>query len=407
VTPEAPAPAPSPQFRATSLQLEAVEVACVDLGLRGPLARAGASISRRRGVRVQIRDRSGLTGLGEGLALPAAGTEPYAALLDAVRALARTLRDRSGTLEELLAWLDTSQADTPAARCGFDGALHDLAARMHGVPVAQSLAAAFGGAAAQAVAVNALLAADAHPDAAQDPCARGYRTLKLKVGAADARHELDGIRALRAGIGPEVRLRLDANGAWTAAEALARLEAIADCAIECIEQPTAPDDLDALGWLHARSPVPIAVDESLALPTGRERLLRGELGRFAIVKPMVLGGLTSAARLCRQAADAGIHCIVTTTLDGPVATASALHLAAACGSAAHAHGLAASEALATPFPTWLIPVDGQLRLDGSPGLGGDLEQTALYPQASALPAPASRDTGGRERPGAPPGSGLR
>ena len=61
--------------------------------------------------------------------------------------------------------------------------------------------------------------------------------------------------------------------------------------------------------------------------------------------------------------------VVTTALDGPIATAAALHLAAACGAPHLAHGLAATESLACPFPAALLPERGLLHLGQGPGLG--------------------------------------
>jgi L-alanine-DL-glutamate epimerase-like enolase superfamily enzyme len=61
--------------------------------------------------------------------------------------------------------------------------------------------------------------------------------------------------------------------------------------------------------------------------------------------------------------------VVTTALDGPIATAAALHLAAAVGTPALAQGLAAAESIACPFPAALVPERGRLRIAQRPGLG--------------------------------------
>jgi L-alanine-DL-glutamate epimerase-like enolase superfamily enzyme len=84
---------------------------------------------------------------------------------------------------------------------------------------------------------------------------------------------------------------------------------------------------------------------------------------------MVLGGLRAAASLARAAGSAGVRSIVTTTLDGPVATAAAAQLAAAVCPAGLDCGLAACESVEADFPAWLVPRCGRIEIPERPGLG--------------------------------------
>ncbi len=84
---------------------------------------------------------------------------------------------------------------------------------------------------------------------------------------------------------------------------------------------------------------------------------------FLVLKPMVLGGLTEATSLARDAHERGLRCVVTTTFEGPPGCAAAAWLAAAWGDASLAHGIAGPDQLETAFPTWLQPRRGEIRTD--------------------------------------------
>jgi len=189
--------------------------------------------------------------------------------------------------------------------------------------------------------------------------ADGFGTLKLKVGMYDDyARAAGGARRGRT----QVRLRVDANGAWDATAAMRKLRELAPLGIELCEQPTA--DLRGL----EASPVPVAADEMMA--TDLEGALKR--ARIVVLKPMLLGGLRSALRIARRAHELGLRIVVTTSLESVVGRAGAAHLAAAVlalGSqpaAGIATGrLIAEDADEDPF----APDRGVVRIPDAPGLG--------------------------------------
>jgi L-alanine-DL-glutamate epimerase-like enolase superfamily enzyme len=167
-------------------------------------------------------------------------------------------------------------------------------------------------------------------DEARAAVARGLGAVKLKVGR-DFDAELRRLHEVRAAVGDAVALRVDANRAWSRAEAPARLRALAALRPEFVEEPLA----GGLGGARLASPVPLAADETL---------LDGRVPPVdvLVLKPMALGGAT-----CRRLArEFGGPVVVTHLWDGPVALAAAAALARsldgpvlACGLDRHA-GLA-------------------------------------------------------------------
>src|SRR5204863_7197449 len=142
----------------------------------------------------------------------------------------------------------------PAGRQAVEQALFDLGAQRIGVPLARLLDARAG----NELPVSALLTGETMAELAREAqraAADGFGTLKLKVGFRD-----DFARAgvVRDAVGPAVKLRIDANGAWNREQALERLRELAPLDIELCEQPTE----DLLGLEAA--PVPLAADELTA-----------------------------------------------------------------------------------------------------------------------------------------------
>ena len=128
-----------------------------------------------------------------------------------------------------------------AADVGVETALADLRARTYGVPLARWLAdqAGLPAYAPTPIPVNALLGAGSPDDLAREAtsaAACGFRAVKVKVGR-DVADDGDRLGAVRAALGPEAELRIDANGAWNEQEAVAALATHAVHGVALCEQP--------------------------------------------------------------------------------------------------------------------------------------------------------------------------
>jgi o-succinylbenzoate synthase len=169
--------------------------------------------------------------------------------------------------------------------------------------------------------------------------ADGLTAFKLKVGRhAALEQELALLERLRSELGEQVDLRLDANQAWTLAQARLNLPRFAQHRPELIEEPCPPAELGAL----APSPIRLALDESLlALPADRAAL-RGlvEQGVSVLVlKPTLLGGISTCCAWAEAARACGVEVILSHTFEGPLGLALCAALALAVGSETAAHGL--------------------------------------------------------------------
>ena len=326
------------------MKIVAARVIPVRLRFVQPVRTARGVFAERASVLLELRDADGVAGYGEAAPWPGFGTESPATAELGLRELQEWLPGRD--LEP--AWGSTAPdapwRDAPTVRAALEGALWDLAARRAGLPLAAYLALHAGrpGGALSRVAVSALLVerepAELEKEAAR-AAAAGHRAAKLKLGGAPLREDLARARAARAGLGRGVRLRGDANGAWTLEQALEALEALAPCEFEYMEQPVAADDFDGLQQLGRRALVRVAADESVATEHGVRRLLESRAADVLVLKPAALGGPARALEIAAQARDRGLQVVFTHAFESAIGACHALHCAAAWADADAVHGL--------------------------------------------------------------------
>jgi len=344
-----------------------------------PFTTAHGSEPARLGTIIRVTTDDGRVGLGEAAPLPAFGGGTLDDTLAQVAKLASGIvgRDLDAGLA-LLDWLDYAEAGISAAACGFDTALLDIKAQAAGLPLAKLLDVR----AAAAVPVNATVGAgdiSAACRAAGQAAQAGILCVKLKVGVMGTRAaELARIAAVRATLGANVRLRIDANAAWDVPEAIAIIRAAEPYQLELVEQPVA--DLAGMAQVRAASHTPIAADESVGGPEQAAQVIAAGAADVLVIKPMLAGGLRRAGVIIAQAQSAELQTFVTTTIDAGVGVAAALHLAATLPTPL-ACGLATGTLLASDLLTQPIVVrNGALHIPDQPGLGVciDERQVALY-----------------------------
>ncbi len=318
------------------------------LRYHSPIVTAHGTVEDRWTVLLTLVDEDGNIGMGE--AAPLAGFTS-----DTVEAAESALRGWAAD--------ETSDGNPPAsvtARAAIDSALLDLGARIAGTTVHRLLAPE----SPDRLAVSAL-ATGGSPAAiatsAAAAVAAGHATVKVKVGTHGIHGDVDRVSAVRSRIGPDVRLRLDANGAWGVGEALRHLDRLAAFDIEFVEEPVA--GLDDLAEVRLSSPIPTAVDESARTVDDVSRAVEMGAADLVVLKPSAIGGPLEAARAAAIVRSAGLDVVVTSLMEGSVGIRAAAHLASAIGALDPAPGLATASLLAVDVDTPCLPVHGELLLD--------------------------------------------
>lgn len=357
------------------MNVAAVRVIPVRLRFAQPLRTARGGFTERASVLLELRDADGVAGYGEAAPWPGFGTESVEEAEASLRAAEHLLHGASLQPGAWPAALERLLAGRPAARAALHGAQLDLDARRAGRTLSSHLAARAGstcGETLSRVPVNALLTSrDAEALRREALLAReaGYRAVKIKLGSDAVTNDVARLRAVREGIGPSIKLRGDANGAWSVRDALAALEAFAPFDLEYVEQPVAAQDIDGLAELRRRATVPVAADESVASESGMLRLLAAGAADVVVLKPASLGGAGRALELASLARQAGMRVVFTHAFESAVGALHALHCAAAWGDADGVHGLATAGLFEADVAEPPVCRDGYVALPAGPGLG--------------------------------------
>ena len=174
----------------------------------------------------------------------------------------------------------------------------------------------------------------------------GCRTAKVKVGepGQTLADDVARVRAVRAAMGPEGRVRIDANGAWNVDEAEHALHALAPFDLEYAEQPCLHvEELRELRGRVRYMGIPIAADESVRKAEDPLRVAREGAADLIVVKAAPLGG---ARRALTIVTDAGLPAVVSSALDTSIGLGMGLTLAAALPSLDYDCGLGTASLLA-------------------------------------------------------------
>lgn len=337
----------------------------VRVPFRVPFETATGTWTARESLIVELRADDGARGLGEA---PIDASHSTAVLEELVRRLVE------GRVEGV------ADGIRHAFGAGLGGALLDLA------PPSDAVLAGI----RSGVDVNATIPAgivDEAISAAKAAAEAGFRTLKLKAPARERAVALvDRVLEVRAAVGPDVALRLDANGSWTLDEAVARLRPLAGV-LEYVEQPLPVADREDAARLRSAAGVPVAADEAVVSPEAALALLDAGAADVLVVKPARVGGPGAVAVIAAEAAERGVPVVISSLFETGIGLAAAIACAATLPdvpgwpAARRAHGLATAGVLAHDLlSTPLIEEAGRIRAPfaaGSGGLGFVVDEAAL------------------------------
>jgi L-alanine-DL-glutamate epimerase-like enolase superfamily enzyme len=290
----------------TPLRITGVDVIPVDVPRSGAFdLQRGTTPSVSPFTVVRIRTNEGITGYGEGVTTERSlhrvlsdhlvevliGRDPFD-VTGAHRAMDRVEMMK---VERLSHW--------NPARAAVDIALYDLMGRCLGVPVYDLL----GGKQRECFEVCKNIGVGSPEDSArlaERLVADGYTTLKLRVGT-DVDLDVARVRAVRESVGPQPRIRVDANQAWDAITAIVAVKRMAEYGLECVEQPCRFGDLAASAEVARRVDVPVMADEDVWTVEEAQRVFGARaasvlhlyLGKCGGIQPSILPRGRGVARL--------------------------------------------------------------------------------------------------------------
>ncbi len=258
---------------------------------------------------------------------------------------------------------------TTIAMSGLDLALWDLGARRSGASLVDHLGRRRDSVAVYGSGVNLHYPLEDLLAQTQRWLAAGVRAIKVKVGKPDLAEDLERVAAVRAAVGPDVDLMIDANQRWDLDRATAAMDALAAYAPAWIEEPLLADDLAGHAELRRRISTPVAIGENLHTVHRFAEAI--DLGSCDVVQPNVVrvGGITPFLRIAALAEDRGVtlHPHLLPEISGQLALVLPQEVLVEDVEDA---SFAALGLLTAPSPVMIT--NGRLTATGAPGLGLEL-----------------------------------
>jgi L-Ala-D/L-Glu epimerase len=316
---------------------------------------------------VSIHTDDGTVGYGYASTMNHYGA-PHEAVKGACDRLCKRLIGRdSREIASILDDLDQYMHGNNQAKSGIDCALHDLMARKLGVPICDL----FGGPAVREFATLRILPIKSPADMAKNArmlADKGVRHFKIKVHG-DVEEDVARVAAIRAEVGPDAHLTIDANQSYSPKDAIRALTLMVPSRIDLAEQPVPANDLLGLKTVTQAVPITVEADEAAYSLDQVMILVRERIVDAISLKITKLGGLRktyAAAQIC----DAGGVKYRLGAHVGPMLLAAhALQLAAALPGIWYASELTEFDGLAEDRWQGLKLVDGVLHHTDAPGCG--------------------------------------
>ena len=333
-------------------------------------------------VMLRVHTDEGITGLGEVSCTPVWSGEDALTAVHIIRDFLEpaVLGEDPRDIERLTIKMRRAVAGHPFTKSGIEIAFWDILGKAAGLPVFRLL----GGAIRETVPIKMSVSGVDPKRAAEiagGAMGQGLRALKVKVGI-DPEADIERVKAVRAEIGPSVRLGIDANGGWSPRIAIQTIRRMAaESNIYFAEQPTAPLDIQWLADVRRNVPVPVMADESCYTLQDAMALTRAGAADILSIYVGKGGGIGPARKMAAVAEAAGLTCTVGSNLELGIASAAMTHLAtASVGIGAEEFPCDILGPLAYEHDLLAQPIefkDGAVRVPSGPGLGVELDEEML------------------------------
>jgi o-succinylbenzoate synthase len=310
-----------------------------NLKLKKSFSTSKGDISVRKGFIISLMSSTHAEGIGEAAPLPEFGSETYEEDEQALKDIRLNLKL---DLNNLVSSIEVSLTDfnhLPALRSGVEQALLNLIC----IERKTTLSELFKKPVTKNISVNGVIGLMNSYEAvnkAKKQKSEGYRTIKVKVGRDNFEDDFNVLKSIREITGKNLKLRIDANSKWNVKEAVTNLKQLEPIDIEYIEQPVA--DIEDFPEVKSGTSIPLAADESLRSFEDSVYITKNNLAQVLILKPMMLGGLTTTMRIINEAEKNNLKVVITSSFETSIGRSIAV-FAAGILKQKTAHGLSIAD----------------------------------------------------------------
>jgi L-alanine-DL-glutamate epimerase-like enolase superfamily enzyme len=342
------------------------------------------AFGRRSGmvsVLVELETDEGLVGLGETATYPS--TEIVLGVLKTIEGL--VVGADPFRIEQLIQRIDVVgtwhhvKATSPAI-AAVEMACWDIVGKACGQPLVNL----FGGRFRDSVEYFYYIASpdlDAVAAEGRRAAAAGFSTCYLKVGSDHLNTDIDRVGALRDGAGPDMKIRVDANEAWSAGAAVRAVRAMEPHGLELVEQPVSGRNLPQMAYVRGRITTPLLANESSWTRYDQLSVIQHGAADVISVDNQMDGGLLNLKRSAGICAAAGMTVLKHSLGELGVALAAATHVIAATPNFRHAnqaYGALLTDDIVKDFGGGVENYrGGHLDVPSGPGLGVELDRNRV------------------------------
>ncbi|MBM4442772.1 MAG: mandelate racemase/muconate lactonizing enzyme family protein [Candidatus Rokubacteria bacterium] len=283
-----------------------VEAGCYRIPLPVTLSDSThGSIAAFELVTVRVRDADGAEGVGYTYTVGTGGRAAHALIAhDLTPLLTGRDPERIEALWQAMWWhvhYGGRGGAQVLAISAIDVALWDLRARRQGAPLWRVLGGFDPRVPCYAGGIDLDFPVDALLRQTDENVARGFRAIKMKVGRPTLREDVERVRAMRAHLGADFPLMVDANMRWSVDDAIRAARALRELDVVWLEEPTIPDDVPGHVRIVREGGLPIAAGENLHTLHEFRQLIAA--GGVTFPEPDVTncGGVTAFMKVCHLA----------------------------------------------------------------------------------------------------------
>jgi L-Ala-D/L-Glu epimerase len=362
------------------MKLLEIQAQTLSIPLKQPFKTALRTVDCIENICVRITTDTEHTGFGGAAPTAVITGETASSILGALKHIHDNLTGMNiEDAEIIFQKLNACMIGNPSAKAAVDMAVYDLLGKRYGLPLYRLL-----GGTDSPLETDMTISIDFPEKMASDSLERsgqGFGILKIKVGN-DPGLDIRRIMAIRKAVGPDIKLRIDANQGWKPKEAVVVVNRLSKegVDIELIEQPVRAGDYAGMRFVRDRVDIPVIADESVFSPADALRLIEMQAADGINIKLMKCGGIFNALKIAAIAESAGLTCMVGSMMESSLSVTAAAHLACS-KSVIKAYDLDA------PLFCSVNPVRGGIHyrastitIPDSPGLGIRSIRPASHPE---------------------------
>src|SRR6185369_7315675 len=333
--------------------------------LKTPFKTALRTVDMIEDIIVTVHTDTGHVGYGEAPATAVITGDTHGSIIEAIRKIIapRLIGQEIANLNRITRLIQTALEKNSSAKAAVEIAVYDLFGQLYNAPLYKIL-----GGGDPVITTDITISVDYIDKMVADSLAavdRGFESLKIKVGK-DLGLDVERIKAIYAAVEDRALLRVDANQAWTAKQAVYAVQTLEDAGVkmELVEQPVKAHDLEGMKYVTERVHTPIMADESVF------GLIRMRAADIINIKLMKTGGISNALHIADIAAMYQIECMIGCMVETSISVAAAAHVAVAKADVITKVDLdGPSLCKFNPVDGGVIFNDSEISVTDAPGLG--------------------------------------